>query len=355
MINAKKGTMRELKIGPRTINDESDCFVIAEIGHNHQGSVETAMKIIAEAKKVGADAVKFQKRNNKELYTKAMYDSAYNNDNSYGETYGAHREALELGWEDYVKLKEFAEGLDLIFFATAFDFSSVDFLEKLGVPLYKLASGDLKNLPLISYIARTGKPALLSTGGGRMEDVERAYELFTKENKDLAVLQCTATYPCEPEEMNLNVITTFRDKFPQTVIGLSDHQSGIGMALVAFTLGARIIEKHFTLNRAWKGSDHAFSLAPVGFSKLVRDLRRVRLALGSFEKQPNAREEQYLFKMGKKLVAACDLKKGDVLSEVNIAIKSPADGLPPYELPNFIGRPLKRDLKLDENIRYEDI
>ncbi|HSB01875.1 MAG TPA: N-acetylneuraminate synthase family protein, partial [Anaerolineales bacterium] len=243
--------------------------------------------------------------------------------------------------------------LGLMFFATAFDFSSVDFLEKLDVPFYKIASGDLKNTPFLKYIARTGKPALLSTGGGTMEDVQRAYDVFTAENPNLAVLQCTAVYPCEPEEMNLNVITTFREKFPHNVIGLSDHQSGIAMALVAFTLGARIIEKHFTLNRAWRGTDHAFSLAPVGLSKLVRDLRRARAALGSSEKSVMEIEKKSLYKMGKKLVAACDLKTGTVLTEAHIAIKSPDDGLPPYELEHVIGHTLKADVQKDENISFE--
>ena len=345
--------MRQITLGNHVINDDSECLVIAEVGHNHQGNVETAMKIFSEAKNAGADAVKLQKRNNRELFTAQMYDAPYTNDNSYGSTYGAHREALELGWEDYVQLKQYAHELGLMFFATPFDFSSVDFLERLDVLVYKIASGDLKNTPLLKYIARTGKPALLSTGGGTMEDVQRAYDVFTAENPSLAILQCTAVYPCEPEEMNLNVITTFREKFPQNVIGLSDHQSGIGMALVAFTLGARIIEKHFTLNRTWKGTDHAFSLAPVGLSKLVRDLRRARVALGSSEKRVMEVEKKPLYKMGKKLVAACDLKKGTVLSEAHIAVKSPDDGLPPYEIENVIGRTLKVGLKKDENISFE--
>lgn len=345
--------MRQITIGNHIIDDDSQCFVIAEVGHNHQGSVETAMKIFSEAKNSGADAVKLQKRNNKELFTAQMYNSLYTNDNSYGSTYGAHREALELGWEDYVTLKQYAQELGLTFFATAFDFSSVDFMEKLGVPVYKIASGDLTNTPFLKYIARTGKPALMSTGGGTMEDVQRAYDVFMAENPNLSILQCTAVYPCEPEEMNLNVITAFREKFPQNVIGLSDHQSGIAMAVVAFTLGARIIEKHFTLNRAWRGTDHAFSLAPVGLSKMVRDLRRARVALGSGKKEVLEAEKRSLYKMGKKLVAACDLKKGTVLTGAHIAIKSPNDGLPPYELENVIGRTLKANLQADENISFE--
>jgi N-acetylneuraminate synthase/sialic acid synthase len=282
-----------------------------------------------------------------------MYNSPYVNDSSFGETYGAHREALELGREEYVTLQQYAGELGMHFFATAFDFSSVDFLEVLDIPIYKIASGDLKNIPLLKYIASTGKPMLLSTGGGWMEDVKRAYDVVTALNPHLAILQCTATYPSEPEEMNLKVLTRFREAFPETVIGLSDHQSGIGMALVAYTLGARIIEKHFTINRAWKGSDQAFSLAPIGLSKLVRDLRRTRVALGDGEKKPSESEIRYLYKMSKKLVAACDLRKGELLTQSNIAIKSPGDGLPPYEFDNVLGRTLKRDIIKDENISFD--
>jgi sialic acid synthase len=347
--------MRELIIDNFVINDESKCFVIAEVGHNHQGSVDTAKQIFVKAKEAGADAVKLQKRNNKHLFTKEMYDSHYDNRNAYGDTYGAHRDALEFGLEEYVELQQYANELGLIFFATPFDLPSVDFLEKLNVPMYKIASGDLKSTPLLKYVAQTGKPVLVSTGGGEMDDVRRAFDVITAENSNIAILQCTAAYPCKPEEMNLNVITTFRDNFPDKVIGLSDHQSGVSMALVAFTMGARIVEKHFTLNRAWKGTDHAFSLEPVGLTKLVRDLGRARVAMGDGMKKSIEKEKKPLFKMGKKIVAACDLKKNKIITDADITIKSPNDGLSPYEWDNVIGRTLQKDLNKDENIHFEDL
>ena len=346
--------MRELIINDFVVNDESECFVIAEVGHNHQGSVETAKQIFDKAKEAGANAVKLQKRDNKVLFTKKMYNSHYDSRNAYGDTYGAHRDALEFGMEEYIELQQYAKKIGLVFFATPFDLPSVDFLEKLNMPLYKIASGDLKSTPLLKYVAKTGKPVIVSTGGGEMEDVQRAYDVITAENPNIAILQCTAAYPCEPEEMNLNVITTYREKFSDKVIGLSDHQSGISMATVAFTLGARIVEKHFTINRAWRGTDHAFSLEPVGLTKLVRDLRRAKIALGDGVKKSIEKEKNPLFKMGKKLVAAIDLLKGKVLSESDIAIKSPNDGTPPYEFDNFIGLTLEKDLKKDDNLLFED-
>lgn len=346
---------RELTIGSTRVNDESDCYVIAEIGHNHQGSVEKAKEMFRVAKECGVDAVKLQKRSNRTLYTRAMYESPYENENSFGSTYGEHREALEFGRDAYVELKRYAAEVGVTFFATAFDCESADFLAKLDMPAYKIASGDLTNLPLITYVARLGKPVIVSTGGGTMADVQRMYDAVMAINPRLCLLQCTASYPTEPEDMNLHVITTYRDLYPNVVIGLSDHQNGIAMADAAYILGARVIEKHFTLNRAWKGTDHAYSLEPAGMRKLVRDLRRIRVALGSGDKRPLAIETRPLFKMGKKLVAARPLAAGHVLTTADVAIKSPNDGLPPYQLPAVLGRALRRELREDDSILFEDL
>jgi N-acetylneuraminate synthase/sialic acid synthase len=347
--------MRELVIDNTLINDNSECYVIAEIGHNHQGNLEKAKELFRSAKECGVNAVKLQKRDNRSLFIRKMYDLPYENENSFGPTYGTHREALEFGYEQYVELKQYASELGLTMFATPFDTASVDFLEKLEVPAYKIASGDLKNTPFLKYVAQTDKPMIISTGGGTIEDVQRAYDIIMPINPKLCMLQCTASYPVEPEYMNLRVITTYRKRFPDIVIGLSDHQSGIAMSVVAFALGARVIEKHFTLNRAWKGTDHAFSLEPVGLHKLVRDLQRARVALGDGIKRPFPCEEKPLNKMGKKLVAICDLPAGHVLTHKDIAIKSPNDGLPPYEMEKIIGMATRRSLRQDENILFEDL
>ncbi len=347
--------MRELLIDSIRIADDTSAFVIAEIGHNHQGSVETAKEFIASAHEAGANAVKLQKRDNKALYTREMYDSAYLNRNSYGPTYGAHRDALEFDWAQYVELRDFCRDLGVLFFATPFDFGSVDFLAKLDVPCFKTASGDLKSTPLLTHIAKVGKPILVSTGGATMEDVERAMDAILPYNQDVSLLQCTASYPVDPEEMNLKVIETYRQAFPDLVVGLSDHQNGIAMATVAFVLGARIFEKHFTMNRAMRGTDHAFSLEPGGLRKLVRDLERARQAMGDGVKRVLQCEDAPLYKMGKKLVAARELPVGQVLTREDVALKSPRDGLPPFELENVIGQRLTAALAEDDNIRLEDL
>ena len=346
---------RSLTIGDRYIHDDSDCYVIAEIGHNHQGKLENAKELFRAAKECGADGVKLQKRDNRSLFTASMYNSLYENRNSYGKTYGEHREFLEFGREEYLELKAYAKEIGISFLSTAFDFRSADFLAELDMPAFKMASGDLTNIPLLKYVAAFQKPMIISTGGGTMEDVERAYEAIMPINQQLCIMQCTAGYPAAFEELNLRVITTYRQRFPDVVIGLSSHDSGIAMALVGYMLGARVIEKHFTLNRALRGSDHAFSLERPGLRKLVRDLHRARVALGDGIKRSYPSEKRPLYKMAKKLVAARDLPAGHLLTREDIAIKSPNDGLPPYELENVIGQVTLRALNEDENISFEDL
>ena len=283
----------------------------------------------------------------------ARHLQGYVNEYSFGSTYGLHREALEFGRDEYLDLKKYAAEIGITFFATAFDFKSVDFLAELDMPAFKIASADVVNTPLLLYVAEVGKPMVVSTGGATVDDIQRAYDTIMPINPEVAILQCTSTYPVEPEEMNLRVIETFRQRFPELVIGLSDHQNGIAMAVVAYVLGARIIEKHFTLNRAWKGSDQAFSLEPGGMMRMVRDLKRARVAMGDGIKALYPSEQPALYKMGKKPVAAHHLAEGHVLRQEDIAIKSPGDGLVPYRLEELIGRTLSRPLDADDYIDFD--
>jgi N-acetylneuraminate synthase/sialic acid synthase len=343
--------MRELLIDGTRITDDGDCYVIAEIGHNHQGSVEQAQQLFVAAAQCGVDAVKLQKRDNRLLYTRAAYDAPYDHENSFGATYGEHREALEFDVGEYRELQACARELGLAFFATAFDERSAELLAELDMPAYKIASGDLQNTPLLKHVASLGKPMIVSTGGATMEDIDRAVETVTPINSQLCLLQCTAAYPAPVEELELSVITTLRERYPELVIGLSDHQDGIAMSLVAYMLGARVMEKHFTLSHTLKGTDHAFSLMPEGMRKLVRDLRRVPAALGDGVKRPLPSEEPALKKMGKMLVAARDLEPGHVLADGDLVARSPADGgLAPYELDGLFGRSLNRSLRADEPV-----
>jgi sialic acid synthase len=348
--------MRRLIIDGVVIGDDEPCYVIAEIGHNHQGDVEQAKRLIDAAKDCGANAVKLQKRSNQTLYTREFYQQPYDNELSFGRTYGEHREALEFDKAQYGELLAYAREAGITLFATAFDFESADELAELGAPAFKFASGDLKNTPLQRHVAAFGKPMLLSTGGATMADVDRAVDTILPVNDQVAVLQCTAAYPADVEDLNLSVITTLRERFPRLVIGLSDHQNGIAMAVVAYMLGARVIEKHFTLDHALKGRDHAFSLMPEGLRRLVRDVHRVPAALGDAEKRPLPVEAEPLEKMGKKLVASRDLELGHVLARDDLAIKSPGDGgLPPYELDRLVGRRLRRPVAFEDFLTFDDV
>jgi len=348
--------VRELIVNGRRIADDEPAYVLAEIGHNHQGELEKAKELVRAARECGVDAVKLQKRDNRRLFTRAFYDSPYDNENSFGRTYGEHREALELGKGDWFELSRYAREEGLAFVATPFDEPSADFLAELGVDAFKLASGDLSNVPFLRRVAGYGLPLFLSTGGGTLEDIDRAVEAIAALNPRLCVLHCTASYPAEVDDLNLSVIAVLKERYPEFVIGLSDHHNGIAMAPVAFMLGARAFEKHFTLNHAWKGTDHAYSLMPDGMRRFVRDLHRVPAALGDGVKRRLPSEERPLEKMGKKLVAARDLPAGHVLAPGDVEARSPADGgLPPYELDRLLGATLLRPLGAQEELALEDV
>jgi sialic acid synthase len=291
------GDYREMYIGGKHITCATDAYVIAEIGHNHQGNLETCKEMFAAAKWAGCDAVKLQKRDNKTLYSPEMYDAPYNSENAFGATYGEHREALEFSEDEYGELKAHAEKLGIAFFATGFDIKSVDFLRQLDVPALKIASGDIANYPLLKHVATTWKmPIIFSTGGATDVQVMRAHSILDRGRGSLAVLQCTSGYPADYSELDLKVIYTYTKAFPNTTIGYSGHDTGVLAACIAYSWGARIIEKHFTLNRAWKGTDQAFSLEPQGMKKLVDDLKTTRIAIGSEYKRRHDSEIEPLKK-----------------------------------------------------------
>ncbi len=330
-------------------------YIIAEIGHNHQGDLNTAFEMFKQAKHAGASAVKLQKRNNKKLYTKRFFNNQYIHENSYGDTYGEHREFLEFGESEYKELKSLANELKIDFFATPFDFYSLEFLEKLEMPAYKIASADLTNTPLQKEIAKTKKQIFLSTGGGTLEDVIRAKENICNYNQNLSILHCTASYPAQIKDMNLSVLNTYRKQFPNIILGLSDHENGIDAGPIAYMLGARVFEKHFTLDRAKKGTDHSFSLEPTGLSKFVRNINRIENMLGSPEKKLLENEKKPLYKMKKSIVTKYALKKGQILSEENIVFKSPGGGLEPYIFDKINGKSINKDLDEEQLISMEDI
>ncbi|GAA2973031.1 N-acetylneuraminate synthase family protein [Streptomyces enissocaesilis] len=345
--------MREITIGNHRVADDTDTYVIAEIGHNHEGSLDKAVALFRQAAAAGAQAVKLQKRDNQNLFVRSMFDQPYEGRNSYGPTYGRHREALEFGHDEFSVLVDVAEDLGIDFFSTAFDIASVDFLMKYDLPAIKIASADLTNTPLLEHAATTQKPLIVSTGGADMDDVRRAVDTVLSISSQLVLLQCTAVYPAAPSDLNLAVIETYRQEFPNTVVGFSGHDLGPEASWIAHALGARVVEKHFTLDQYRPGSDHHYSLDPVGLQQLTRGLSRTREAIGVPEKVCAENEAAAIRKMGKKLVAARRLPAGTALTAADVAVKSPGDGLKPYQLQQVVGRTLTVDLEEDADIRLD--
>ena len=270
--------MRELVIDGRRIADDAPAYVVAELGGNHGGDLKVAQDLVRTAAHCGASAVKFQKRDNATLYSQALLDAPYVNENSYGPTYGLHRDALEFTADQLAACQITATVAGISCFATAFDEASADVLLRLEMPAIKIHSGGLTDHALLRYVAQFGRPIILSTGGGTLADIEAAVDSLGE--CPHAILHCTASYPLAPVEANLNVIPVLRERYPSTVIGWSSHHPGIALSFVAYTLGARILEHHVTMNRASKGTDHGFSLEPKGLQTLVEDLEKTRQAMG---------------------------------------------------------------------------
>ena len=347
--------MRRLVIGDRIIDEEHPAFIIAEAGINHQGEVGYAKQLIDIAVAAQADAVKFQRRNIHKVFTRELLEAPYHKYYSFGDTYEEHRRKLELSDEEYFELKKHSDENRIIFFASAWDEDSVDFLERLGVPAHKIASADLTNIPLVEKIAATMKPVILSTGMSTMDEIKAAVHTIEKHHKQIAILQCTSTYPSKYPDINLNVIKTYLEQFPDYVIGYSGHELGIAVPVAARAMGALIIERHFTIDRAMQGADHAASLEPTGMTKLVRDIRNIETSLGSSEKEIQASEVPIRKKLAKSVSSLIEIPHGTVITRDMIANMSPATGIPANEIENVVGKKTAKEIRAGVTIMKEDI
>ena len=294
--------MSVIKIGDRLIGDGQPTYIIAEIGVNHNGLLDLALELIDVAVSAGADAVKFQKRKLENLYGKKYLENANAGEKTLRYLLPLLQQ-YELSDEAYYRLVKYCWQKGVTFLCSAFDIESADFLETLGVPAYKVASADLTNFPLLEHLAKTGKPLILSTGMSRMDEVESTVQFLKDLDVEFALLHCNSTYPAAFEDINLRFMEQLR-KFGVPV-GYSGHERGIAVSTVASALGASIIERHITLDRTMDGPDHAASLEPQGFKKMVRDIRQVAMALGTGEEKFFSRGEILNREvLGKSLVAA---------------------------------------------------
>lgn len=270
---------KKVIIGNKTISDDSPCFIIAEIGINHNGSIDLAKRMIDEAVMAGCDAVKFQKRTVTKVYTPEELD-VYR-PNYYGNTNRDLKLGLELSYEDYCEIDRYCKAKKIMWFASCWDIDSVDFIEQFDVPCHKIASALLTDDNFLYKIKSTGKPVLLSTGMSTMEEIRHAVSILGEDN--LVLFQCTSTYPTEHNEINLRVIEEFRREF-SCPIGYSGHEKGLLPSILAIELGASSVERHITIDRTLWGSDQAASLEPEGLRRMVRDIREVKTILGSGKK-----------------------------------------------------------------------
>jgi pseudaminic acid synthase len=344
-----------IQISGRRIGKGYPVFIIAELSANHLQDFKLAVKTIREMKKAGADAVKLQ------TYTPDTI--TIDCDNRYfrinqgtlwdGKTlHQLYRQAY-MPWEWQPKLKKIAEGLGLICFSSPFDKTAVDFLKKMGTPAYKVASFEITDIPLIEYIASQQKPVIISTGIAERGDIQQALDACARMgNKNIALLKCTSAYPSPLDKVNLNAIPVLQKMFKPAVIGLSDHTLGIAVPAAAVALGARIIEKHFILERSLGGPDAKFSLEPAEFSDMVKSIREVEKALGS-RSLALSKEVAKSRNFARSLFAVADIAKGEILTEENIRSIRPGNGLSPKMFQRVIGKRARRHIRRGTPLRRE--
>jgi pseudaminic acid synthase len=343
-----------LQINNKKIGDGHSVFIIAELSANHNHNFDNVVKLIKEAKKAGADAVKLQ------TYTPDTI--TINCSNEYfqikqgtiwdGKTlYDLYKEAYT-PWEWQPKLKEIAENEGLILFSTPFDKTAVDFLEDMDVPVYKVASFEITDIPLIEYIASKGKPIIISTGIATLSDIEEALCACRRmNNNQIALLKCTSAYPSPLEEINLKTIPNMIETF-KTIVGLSDHTLGISVPVAAVALRAKIIEKHFTLSRAMGGPDAVFSLEPDEFKQMVKSVREVEKALGDISYQLSEKTKKSR-EFSRSLFVVKDIKKGDIFTEENVRSVRPGFGLHPKYYKDVLGKKATKDIKRGTPLNWD--
>jgi sialic acid synthase len=331
----------------------TDSFIIAEVGQNHQGDLDTARRYIKDFANTGVDAIKFQTRNNKFLFSECAYNKAYNSENAFAEVYGLHREALELDPEWLPILRDDCHKNGVKFMSTPFDEPSLELLCDIGVDVLKISSFDLGNLPFIKRIAEKGLPVVISVGGGKAEQIRSSVSILQDHLNEIALLHCVSEYPCDVSRLGLNNIKLLAKEFSMCTIGLSDHFNGIVSGPIAYMMGARVFEKHVTLNRTWRGTDHSFALELHGFRNFVRDLRRVPKMMTP-KPETELGKEMVFQKLGKSIVALNDIEEGQLITIDDLSGRIFGDEtIPVRESNRVIGCIANREIAAGELVKYE--
>lgn len=344
---------------------KNSVYIIGEIGQNHNGSVNIAKQLIQVAAKKVTDplfnaelnpmnAVKLTKRDLNEELSKSAMDKPYDSPNSFGKTYGEHRTFLELSDEEHLEIYQFAKSLGLEFVETLCARGCLTLLHHFTPDRLKVASRDLTNIPLLEAMAETRIPMILSTGMSGEKELDTALGAITKYHSQISILHCLSQYPAEYKNINLRTITFLKEKYPDFTIGYSDHSIGIMIPAAAVALGAQVIEKHITLDRNMKGTDHRGSLGPDGIYRLVRDIRNLEMALGTEEIFSSEAVKDFKTKLERSIATLRQVKKGEVINENDLHLLSPGDGFKWTEKEKVIGKTALVDIPQDEII-YKDM
>lgn len=342
----------KIKIGNKLIGEKEACFIIAEAGVNHNGLLKLAKRLVDRAKEAGADAVKFQTFKAENVATEKTAMASYQKKNiGKKETQLEMLKKVELDYKDFIALKKYCDKRKIIFLSTPHSEDAVDFLEPL-VPAYKIGSGDLTNLPFLERIAKKRKPIILSTGMATLNEVKEAVKTIKEAgNNKIILLHCTSNYPCPFEEVNLRAMQTLQKSFRDLLVGYSDHTLGITVPIMAVAMGARVLEKHFTLDKNLPGPDHKASLEPRDLKEMVRATRNAEKALGTGIKKPTSSEEKIKKIVRKSIVAKADIPKGAKITKDMLIIKRPGTGVEPRYLIKIVGKIAKQNIKKDSLIK----
>jgi len=345
---------KSIMIGNKQISDESQTFIVAEAGVNHNGNMRLAKEMIDAASESGADAVKFQTFKAEKLILKNIEKAPYQKvTTNSDETQYDMLKRLEVTKEQTKELMDYCRKKNIIFLSTPFERTSLDELDELGVPAFKIAATDLTNIQFLRQVAEKGRPVILSAGMCYLEEVERALDAIYPINKDLVLLQCTANYPIQDAEANINVIKTFQKTF-DVLVGYSDHSQGVGASPYAVAVGAKVIEKHFTLDKNMEGPDHKASVTPHELRQLVSDIRRVEKYLGDGIKMPSCSEQMTRKSLQKCLVASKPIKPGEQFNSENIVAKrTNGAGISALYFDNVIGIIAGKEYRADEIIQLD--
>lgn len=325
-------------------------YIIAEAGVNHNGSLDLACRLVDAAKKAGVDCIKFQTFRSENLVSHNAQKADYQKDVT-GEGFQADMlKRLELTYDDFIALKAYCDRRGICFLSTPFDYSSIEFLNAIDMPFWKIPSGEITNYPYLLAIARTQKPVVMSTGMCEMNEIKAAIDvLYENGTREVKLLHCNTEYPTPYEDVNLKAMQTMRNVFGLEV-GYSDHTRGIEVPIAAVALGAEVIEKHFTLDRGMEGPDHKASLEPDELAAMVKAIRNIEKALGDGVKEPSASEKPNIAVARKSIIAAADIRAGEILTEENLTTKRPGTGISPMRWKEVLGTRAVRDFEEDELI-----